>query len=218
MFMKVHDILGIKSDYEILQLELLERYKTSYQAVLRGDILTGEITKLESVREKQDLITETTHVMRPTYQTPEYNIYFDSITILPRIKDSLESTCVLVDIVSRSTASDVDKLLLATKALILSRNHVINTDRGRIICGESLKPITIKLTKYLSLATAVLDEIEQLINAHDAPKFYRIAHCKICEFHNPCREALIKMDDISLLGGMNPNEVMKIKKKGILSI
>jgi hypothetical protein len=62
------------------------------------------------------------------------------------------------------------------------------------------------------------DEIRALLAAAEPPKFLPCRHCPACQFAGRCRESAIGADDIALLGGLKPRQIIKLRERGICTI
>src|SRR5215831_10181212 len=55
------------------------------------------------------------------------------------------------------------------------------------------------------------DELRTLLSAADPPKFIPCNHCPDCQFADHCRDSAISSDDIALLGGLKPKQIVKLR-------
>jgi len=60
--------------------------------------------------------------------------------------------------------------------------------------------------------------INTILQKETAPAFYKISHCKECQFWKTCHQQLIEKDCISLLANMPPKTVADYHRKGIFTI
>jgi RNase_H superfamily/Transposase IS66 family len=62
------------------------------------------------------------------------------------------------------------------------------------------------------------DELQALLSAADPPAFIPCNHCSDCQFTDHCRNRAISRDDIALLGGLKPKQIVKLRQRGIHTI
>ena len=60
--------------------------------------------------------------------------------------------------------------------------------------------------------------MNKALSNSNAPTFFRNRHCQACEFQNTCLEKLVERDDLSLLAGLKPKDIVQRNNRGIFSV
>lgn len=60
--------------------------------------------------------------------------------------------------------------------------------------------------------------MNKILSASNAPAFIKNGHCQICEFQKSCFDKLIERDDLSLLAGLKPQEIISKNNRGVFSV
>jgi predicted RecB family nuclease len=206
---------GNKSDYELLQQEL--------KANCSGEILRGlqdnkrftQISReshssLEYLKRGKALIVDTqiTH--------GDLSAHFDGIEKIDG-NSSLGTFYYVPIIFSHSNKVPKEEtLLLAFRAILLSRIQKRHPEYGRLIYGVPCKTVKINLKKQTNEVTSLIEKLKN--SANEQPLVLLNQHCQICEFKQKCREKAIMDDNISLLGNINKKEIIKLNQKGIFTL
>jgi predicted RecB family nuclease len=114
--------------------------------------------------------------------------------------------------------ADIDRLILAFDAIVLSNGHKIATHMGRIIHGPQYTSSTVSLSKWLPKAQSQLNGLTVKIDNQEPPPPVLNKHCPACEFRDRCRGIATNQDDLSLLGNMRPKDRLELFNKGIFTV
>ena len=215
-YLKFHQQVETKTEYECLDIELTEQYKTLFYQNLKSSN-KRILPNIESV--EKDQITEIIYVKNPLFLSSKYSIRFDAIEIAPHKQHSNVLAYYPVDIIASEKVTKTAKLILAIKINILSQlqgNLLVKF--GRIIYGKNLKTIKINFSNYVKDAKLLTRKLTKIVNSCEAPPIYQNRHCKTCEFQKTCRSMLTEKDDLSLLRGMSQKEIIKKKNRGIFTV
>ena len=214
--MKFNNQVGTKTDYECLDIELTEHYKTLFYT---NFLSTNKriIPNIEST--KHDQIEETCYVVNPLFQSSKYIIRFDAIEIFPHRQLSKVLSYCPIDIIAGEKVTKTERLIFNVKCHILSRLlGGLLLEFGSIIYGKNLKKTKVNFADYVKDAKRITRELTRTVNGLEPPPFYQNSHCRICEFHKTCRTMLSERDDLSLLRGMSQKEIIKKKNRGIFTV
>lgn len=110
------------------------------------------------------------------------------------------------------------RLLLAYRSILLGEIQDTLPSSGVMICGPNLEPRQVKLDALEGKVRELLKELaSQLEGTKEAPLVLN-SHCAICEFRSGCREEALKIDHLSLLGGISRKEIASYNQKGIFTV
>ena len=110
------------------------------------------------------------------------------------------------------------KLLLAYRSILLGEVQGWVPSSGVMICGSNLEPRQVKLDALEVKVRELLKELAaQLEGTKEAPLVLN-SHCAVCEFRSGCREEALKIDHLSLLGGIHGKEIDSYNQKGIFTV
>ena len=110
------------------------------------------------------------------------------------------------------------KLLLAFRSILLGKVQGMVPSSGIMICGPNLEPRQVKLDALEGKVRELLQELAaQIEGTREAPLVLN-SHCAICEFKSGCREEALKIDHLSLLGGISRKEIASYNQKGIFTV
>ena len=115
-YLKFHQQVETKTEYECLDIELTEQYKTLFYQNLQS---TNKriLPNIESA--KKDQIKETSYVVNPLFQSSKYSIRFDAIEIFPHKQLSKVLAYYPIDIIASEKVTKTASLILTVKANIL---------------------------------------------------------------------------------------------------
>ncbi len=129
---------GTKSDYDLLEEELASHYRAQFYLGLQTRY--NEQHYLQSLTSKKKrTFTEPSYMLHPVFRTNEVNITFDAIELLPQ-KNAFTSCSYLPIVVSpKEKVSKGEKLSLAVKCLLASRQRKFSAMSGKIVYGHNLR-------------------------------------------------------------------------------
>ena len=206
---------GSKGDYELLQQELKEECSAELLRNIQHEYRFTEISK-ESNSVLKDLRNGIPMIVAAQITYGDLSAHFDAIQRVNG-ESALGSFHYVPVIFSRSNkASREEKLLLAFRAIVLSRLQNRPPDYGHLIYGPSCKTVKIKLQRETNNVSPLIEKVKGL--AFAPPPLLLSRHCQICEFREKCREKAIAEDNISLLGNVTKKEIIKYHQKGIFTL
>lgn len=201
---------GIKNEYEIMQSELLEKYKSDFK---KGIIKKyGEKSIIDDFEFSRSVRKKGIHFSFDiNIKNSDFDITFDAIQIV-------NGKIFPILLVSDEKVYKKEKMILSSKCLILKRIFGLNNEEAKIYFGNDFKTIKIKLNYFLSETTRFLEDLEKIYKKVSEPLPYKHDHCKICEFEEFCYSKLIEKDDLSLLSSIREREKLGYEKKGIFTV
>ena len=111
-----------------------------------------------------------------------------------------------------------DKLFLALQATFIQNEFNYHVVYCKVVSGKNLKPTKFKLSSFAKIIAKLTAELKKILSSTNAPIFFKNTHCQICEFKDTCLEKLIERDDLSLLAGLKPKEILQKNNRGIFSV
>lgn len=111
-----------------------------------------------------------------------------------------------------------DKLFVALQASYLQNEFSFQIENCKIIFGKNAKQTKFRLSSFSKAIRKNIIELNKILLQSHPPTFYRNNHCHVCEFHNSCLEKLKERDDLSLLTGLKPKEILQKNNRGIFSV
>ena len=105
---------------------------------------------------------------------------------------------------------------MAFCGLALERLQGKPVDQGRVIHGEQFTVSRVAVAKLIPTVKKTMRAIADLLGS---PPLLRLNnHCSICEFRRECHTIAVEKDDLSLLRGLKPKELIKLNSKGIFTV
>ncbi len=114
--------------------------------------------------------------------------------------------------------SKTDKLFLSLQATYLQAEFHFQIEHCKIVYGKNLKETKFRLTTFSKVTKKSTVELNKILSQSNSPVFHRVTHCQICEFQNNCLEKLKERDDLSLLAGLKPKEILQKNNRGLFSV
>lgn len=111
-----------------------------------------------------------------------------------------------------------DKLFVALQAHFIHTEFNIPIENCKVIFGKNIRQTKFKLSSFTKAIKKVIGDLNRTLSNDNAPAFFKNRHCQICEFQNSCIEKLVERDDLSLLSGLKPKEILQRNNKGIFSV
>jgi predicted RecB family nuclease len=111
-----------------------------------------------------------------------------------------------------------DRRHLAMLAVLLARVQGAVPPGATVYLGRDATRTAIRLGAGFKPADSLLREAERLQRADTPPKLLLNDHCRICAFHDRCREKAIREDHLSLLRGLGERSIKRYTRKGVLTL
>lgn len=215
-YLKFNNETGSETEYELLEKDILNLYKNKFYERLQAE--TGnQILSVFNLQEKIE-IKYLTFVIEPLFKSEQFNISFEALEIIPNKISSGKLSYTPIIISQNEKISQIEKLSLVIRCLILKELQGILPEFGKIVYGCHLKSTKVAIKTYLQEAKNKLNELIETITNSKAPRFYQNNYCRVCEFQVPCKAKLVETDDLSLLGRISKKEIIKRNNRGIFSI
>lgn len=110
------------------------------------------------------------------------------------------------------------KQLLAFDAFVLGKSTGQFPTFGKIIYGRQKIVARVKVIELIPKVELLVEDLRAMLEKNVDPHFALNRHCPECEFESQCRNKAAKDDDLSLLGGISPKEMLKLRSKGIFTV
>jgi hypothetical protein len=115
-YQKFNNEAGCKTEYEILEIELLNLYKNKFYEMIQANP-ENQIQK-ELIFTEKTKIKNILFVIEPVFQDKQFYISFDALEIHPQKSYSSEMLCTPIIISKNEKISQIEKLCLVIKCLI----------------------------------------------------------------------------------------------------
>ncbi len=138
--------------------------------------------------------------------------------VLDGIEFSGKKTFTPIFITPFEKVTKSDKFFLALQTTFIKLNFSIQAESCKIIFGQLLKETKFRISSFSKMIKKVSSDLIKNLSNTNTPAFFKNAHCQICEFQDFCLEKLIEKDDLSLLAGLKPKEILQKNNKGIFSV
>lgn len=216
-YLKLHNHTGNVTEYEQLAHERLTCYTAQFYQSLQENYRDTQFVDAPQVN-KNVVVTQPTYYVKPSFQSKCARLTFDALYLAPSPHTSQFSTFLPIDTVVKEKVSKYDKLHLTVKSALIAQAHDITFEYGKIVYGHTLKHTKFAMATYERESQKILTSLLKILSKSEAPGFFQNTHCTICEFSETCRTKLIEQDDLSLLGGLRPKDVLKHKNRGIFTV
>jgi len=214
-YLKITGKCGQKSDYEIIDFQLSADYRRRATDHLLQSRASAEICKSppdlpKALRQRHAIVTDGYATVDDT------SVHFDALLLAAPRPASSSSSYIPVLFSRDQKMSKDDGLLVAFCGLALERLLGRPVDVGRVIHGEQFAVSRVAIPKLMPTVKKTLREIVDLVGS---PPLLRLNHhCSICEFRRDCHAAAVEKNDLSLLRGLKPKELIKLNSKGIFTV
>jgi hypothetical protein len=171
-FLRFSQKFGDKTEFELLESELLTRLRLEYFKNLQAKTSEQQIIDQASLINGY-IVTDTVYVLQPLFNMKKFQISFDAINVIPDTDnhDSCKCLYVPIEIIAKEVISKAEKLIFIIKCLILSENMELTLDFGQIVYGRNLKSLKINLSDHVRAAKPILQKIINTINTKTPPSF-----------------------------------------------
>ena len=198
---------GKLSDFE----QLSKKFTVS-QKVLFAEKLSTEKRLIRSQLREDDLTFTKGVIINQKFSNTNTDIVLDGIEFISRNK------IIPILITPFEKISKTDKLFISFQAIYLQNEFHFQIEHCKIVYGKNLKETKFRLTSFSKVTKKSIIELNKILSQSNSPVFQRITHCQICEFKNSCLEKLKERDDLSLLAGLKPKEILQKNNRGLFSV
>ena len=190
--------------------------------------LSNELSKSQKKRFSEVVLSENRLIKT---QSPESNFTFTKGVIIGQKLSNTNTEIVLdgIEFIGKNKIVPIlitpfekvkktDKLFLSVQALYLQNEFHFQIEQCKIVYGKTLKQTKFRLTAFSKAIKKNYSELYKTLNQSNHPVFYINIHCQICEFQNDCLAKLKERDDLSLLAGLKPKEILQKNNRGLFSV
>ena len=198
---------GSISSYEKLSNEL--KYS---QKLLFSEMLSSEKKLIKTKPAENNFTFNTGAILDPKFSNSNIEIIPDSIEFIGKNK------IIPILITPFEKITKTDKLFVSFQATYLQSEFHFQIEHCKIVFGKNFKQTKFRLTSFSKAIKKNITELNKTLLQTNSPIYYRNSHCQICEFQNSCIEKLKERDDLSLLTGLKPKEILQKNNRGIFSV
>lgn len=198
---------GKQSDFEQLSAEF-----SKSQKVLFAEKLSTENKLIRSLLTETDFTVTNGVIINHGFSNTNIELVLDGIELIDK------NRIIPILITPFEKISKTDKLFLSFQATYLQNEFHFQIEHCKIVYGKNLKETKFRLTTFSKVTKKSTVELNKILSQSISPVFHRVTHCQICEFQNSCLEKLKERDDLSLLAGLKPKEVLQKNNRGLFSV
>ena len=148
----------------------------------------------------------------------DIEVQLDALLAVPSVVGAGWPGFVPVAFADQEKVIPEHKLWLALCAAVLRRHQSLEPPFGIIIHGARFKSSKVLVSKLITRSETALDALRLFRGMTKPPPVTLTRKCAECDFEASCRAAAIEKDDLSLLQGLKPKDIVKLGQKGIFSI
>src|ERR1700674_3854343 len=219
-YFKLSDSVEPLSELIHLQQSLFEKFKQKCQRRLRSrfgddEFHEGSVLPQNLAKAKDRLL------LNCMAETPQIKSRINALERVPtsgNTSNTKHNPYVPIRFVPSEKIADHDKFLLAFDAIALAAASGRTLLVGKIMHGDELATVTVKLLPYIKIAQSIINKITSQQACQTPPPLILNKHCVECGFRVQCRQVALKSDDLSLLSGMPDKERKRLHNRGILSV
>jgi predicted RecB family nuclease len=198
---------GIISEYEILAEELKQTQKVSFKKLI------FENKKLISVNASFN--------PAPSFEGISLDVKFNNANIhliLDGIEHNGQKSIIPLFITPFEKVTKTDKMFLALQASFIQSEFNLRIENCKVVYGKNLKQTKFRLSIFTKAIKKSIADLRKIYSSSNPPVFFKNPHCQVCEFKNNCLEKLVERDDLSLLAGLKPKEILQKNNRGIFFV
>ena len=170
-YLKFKQETGNKTEYEILEDEILNLYRKRFYAELQRNSRNRILSTFDFRKKFQ--LTELSYAFETVIQSKEFSINFDALEISPQESYPNKISYIPILVSPKEKVSRLEKISFVINCLIFSELQHITIEFGKIIYGSNLKSTKIKLKTYSKEAQKTLQELKKIVNSEDVPRFFQ---------------------------------------------
>lgn len=199
---------GNVSDYQILYNELKQVQKVNFEKSFSDTLNPTFSTSAFDIAMLKEI------GVRANLNFKNANIYL----MLDGIEFTSTKNITPLFITPFEKGTLIDKLFVALQAHFIHTEFNLPIENCKVIFGKNIRQTKFKLSSFTKIIKKIIGDLNRTLSNDSAPSFFRNRHCQICEFQNSCIEKLVERDDLSLLSGLKPKEILQRNNKGIFSV
>src|SRR5262245_5311002 len=204
---------GIQSSYQRLLIEQRDNLRPKAIEKIRHEYSETEVAtdlklSLANLRKGIPFIL-TAHL-----ENDNHSVLFDGLRKVggPSTLGHFRYEPVMFCLARRIRASDRQQV--AARAVLLARVQGVLHGSGLVYLGHNSARTSIRFGPALKIAENLLRDAERLQRAETPPKLLLNDHCRICAFHDRCRDQAIREDNLSLVRGIGEKIIKRHARKG----
>lgn len=216
VYLKLAGATGKKSEHENLHSQLAQAYHTKVRdhllRVYSGKEVCTDAPLAVVLAKRFDLAIDVTAT------DGDLPVHFDALIASPGETSPNRPRYIPVIFAPGEKVRKDDKLQLALCASVLLRQQGSTPLIGRIVHGSRFMSSIVHVNQLLATVASVTKQLRALKRATDPPPLHLNPHCPDCEFKEHCGSIAVERDDLSLLRGIEPKELLKLRKRGIFTV
>ncbi len=143
----------------------------------------------------------------------------ENIDIVPDgIEFSGKKAIIPIFITPFEKVTKTDKLFVGLQETFIQTNFSVQTESCKIISEQNFKETKFRISSFSKMVRKIASDLTKSLSNSNVPALFEKLHCQTCEFQNTCLEKLIERDDLSLLSGLKPKEILQKNNRGIFSV
>jgi predicted RecB family nuclease len=191
------------------EIEVIQQFLNEYYP---ADILQSPLLRISDLKKSKKVI------LTPHLEIDNISISLFALEKLPKPSKLGSFSYVPIILSENKKITKAIRLLLTFQAVCLEKLQGTNPHIGKIVFGGSKRRSIIKLDPYYREVQKLLQAIQKQHTNKVVPKFMLNKHCEMCEFNEHCHQKAVKEDDLSLLSGIRPREILLLNNKGIFTV
>jgi len=196
------------------EFSFFDEQQSVFKTYFKSTINKQQLINAKSLTEDLNFSKCSKYINNFKYKSDTYSIQFDALEIIITNKSVPEFVPILIT--ASETITNIQKLLLVIKSLLVAKDKNYKFNYGKILYGKHLNTYKFKLSNFFEEAERIIKEIFLL--KENSPQQCLNRHCGVCGYNKRCRAELTQKDDLSLLSNMPLKEILKYKKRGIFTV
>lgn len=198
---------GYTSEYQTLYNQLKQNQTNCFEKkLLESKELLGDNSIFDNATVKEGIS------LKLKFANPSIDLTLDGVEFTGK------KNIIPIFITPFEKITKSDKLFVALQATYIQKEFNLQIDNCKVIHSAHLKKTRFKLAAFVKTTRKIINELNKILSSSTPPVFLKNPHCQVCEFRGSCLQKLIERDDLSLLAGLKPNEIVQKNNRGIFSV
>lgn len=206
-YLKSKDQTGIFSEYQTLYNQLRQSQKICFEKTLSDNPKSISPNSTFNASNSQKGIS-----LNIKFKNENIDLTVDAINFTGK------KNIIPIFITPFEKVTKADKLFIALQASFIQSEYNLYSESCKIIYGKNLNQTKFGLSLFTKNTKKIINELNKILSTSSAPAFFKNGHCQICEFQKSCLDKLIERDDLSLLAGLKPQEIISKNNRGVFSV
>ncbi len=216
-FLKSDGKQGNKSDYEILQDELNDKYKNEVKESFLTKYGVDGFLETDSIL-FSDFKKGKEVILNSRFEHLELEANFDALVKIPDESALGSFHYAPIQFYKNNKIHKAHRILSAFHAYVIGIAQKKVPLYAQIIYGSTQRKTQVKVDTYIHQIHKIIQELKEYQNDKTIAQLLLNSHCTICEFKDLCRDKARKEDNLSLLSGTSAKEIKKQNKNGIFTV